>query len=323
MAHMIDMTNNRANIAYIGERPWHGLGVPMLPDQPMEAWRVNGGLNYSALAVRAFYDFNGEQHECDGYTLIRSDNGKVLCPNVSRRYKVVQPATVCEGMRDFCDNHGFVMETMGALSDGKRIWALAKTGDGFTIGRNDRIENYVLLTTSYDKSMATKAMFTSIRVVCHNTLTMAVADKGSIVTIPHSADFDIGKVKVDLGIVSSASETMQEAFTAMAGRKVKDADALRWIARVLFDIQDDKELQEQSTKATNIIQGVFGLYAGKGKGSGFETAHGTAFGLLNAITEHVDHHAARNVNNRIQSAWFGAGDKLKAKAYTEALALVA
>ncbi len=322
MAHMIDESNGRANIAYIGERPWHGMGTAMEDGADLDQWRIAAGLNHSVLRAKVQYQHNGELRDGEGSILCRSDNGNMLS-HVTDRYKIVQPKEVIEFYRDLCDVHGFKMETAGALSDGKRIWALARTGEGFTIGRNDRVESYLMLATSYDKSMATRAMFTSVRVVCHNTLTMAVANKESGVSISHAAMFDAGKVKIDLGVMDSASQTMQEAFTAMTKRKVSDADALRWIARVLFDVKDDKELQEQTTKAANIIQGVFGLYNGKGKGSSFETAHGTAFGLMNAITEHVDHHAARNANNRLQSAWFGAGEKLKEKAYTEALALVA
>lgn len=322
MAHMIDESNGRANIAWIGERPWHGMGTEMPEGADLDQWRVAAGLDYSVLRSKVQYTHDGELREGEGSILLRSDNGNMLS-HVTDRYKVVQPKEVIEFYRDLCDVHGFKLETAGALSDGKRVWALARTGEGFTVGRNDRIENYLMLATSYDKSMATRCLFTTVRVVCHNTLSMAVADKTGGVSISHAAMFDASKVKLDLGIMDSSSIVMADAFKAMTTRKVKDSEASRWIAKVLFDLTDDKEIQEQTTKATNIIKGVFDLYKGAGKGSGFETANGTAFGLMNAITEHVDHHAARNVNNRMQSAWFGAGEKLKAKAYTEALAMVA
>lgn len=322
MAHMIDMTNNRANIAYIGATPWHGLGADMPADADLDQWRVAAGLDYTVKATPALFNNGTEIVKGEGSILFRDDTGAMLS-HVSERYKIVQPHDVVEFYRDLCAVQGFTMETMGALSDGKRVWALAKVGEGFTVGRNDRIESYMLLATSYDKSMATRAMFTNVRVVCHNTISMAMAAKQSGVSISHSAMFDANKVKIDLGIMADGNAVMADAFNAMADRKIKDNDAVRWIARVLFDIDNDDDLQKVNTRKDNIIKGVFGLYKGAGMGSGFETAHGTAFGLLNAITEHVDHHAARNANNRMQSAWFGAGDTLKNKAYTEALALCA
>jgi phage/plasmid-like protein (TIGR03299 family) len=320
MAHELDMSNGQYNFAYVGDMAWHGKGQKMRPDSTEEEWTIKAGLAHGVRHTPVMYNnHNGELVRGEGSVLFRDDTGAQLGV-VSDRYKSIQPKDVAEFNFELCRNHGFTMETMGSLSGGKRLWALAKTGEGFTVGKNDRIETYLMLATSYDKSMATRAMFTSVRVVCHNTLTMAVADKKAGVSISHSAMFDADKVKLDLGIIERGNAVMADSFKAMADRKVSDKEAVEWIAKILFDI---KKGEEPSTKARNLIQGVFGLYNGKGKGSGFETAHGTAFGLLNAITEHVDHHSARNANNRLQSAWFGAGDTLKNKAYTEALALCA
>lgn len=320
MAHEIDFSNNRANIAYIGERPWHGLGAVMPADADMDQWRIAAGLNYHVCRTPVMFDNGRDMVEGEGSVLFRNDNGKMLSV-VSDRYQIVQPKDVVDFYRDLTAQHGFKMETMGALSDGKRVWALAKVGEGFTVGRNDRIESYLLLATSYDKTMATRAQFTTVRVVCHNTLSAAVASKNSCVSISHSAMFDADKVKLDMGIVTESNATMQEAFTAMADRKVTVREARNWLAKVLFDETD--ELDKLSTRKQNIIANVYGLFNGAGKGSSFETANGTAFGLLNAVTEHIDHYAGRNANNRIQSAWFGVGENTKEKAYKMALELVA
>lgn len=322
MAHEIDMSNGRANIAFIGKTPWHGLGAKVEDDASLDQWRIAAGLDYDVCRTPALYQVGGEMMQGEGDILYRSDNRKMLA-HVSERYQIVQPKEVVEFYRDLTSQHGFKMETMGALSDGRRVWALAKVGEGFTIGKNDRIENYLLLATSYDKTMATRCQFTTVRVVCHNTLSMAVASKETCVSVSHSSMFDANRVKLDMGIVTEANATMKESFDELTKRKVNDKEAVRWIANVLFGLKDDADLSDISTRKDNIIKGVFDLYKGKGMGSGFETSHGTAFGLLNALTEHVDHHAARNANNRLQSAWFGQGDNLKGKAYAEALKLVA
>ena len=213
------------------------------------------GLNYKVLRADVQFDNGREMARGEGSVLFRNDTGSMLSV-VSDRYKIVQPEEVVDFYRDLTAHHGFTMETMGALSDGKRVWALAKVGEGFTVGKNDRIENYLLLATSYDKSMATRAQFTTVRVVCHNTLSMAVASKNSCVSISHSAMFDGNKVKLDMGIITDGNKAMQEAFTAMADRKVARRDALNWIAKVMFDIESQEELEKVSTKKSNIIQGV-------------------------------------------------------------------
>jgi phage/plasmid-like protein (TIGR03299 family) len=321
MAHMIDMTNNRANIAYIGATPWHGMGAVMQPDSTLDQWRVAAGLNYSVKQTPVMFNNGTEMVQGEGKVLYRDDTGSMLSV-VSDRYQTVQPETVVEFYRDLTAQHGFKIETMGALSDGKRVWALARTGGGFTIGKNDAVETYLLLATSYDKSMATRAQFTTVRVVCHNTLSMAVMGKSdAAISISHSTMFNADRVKLDLNLVQDNNVIMQDAFTAMASVKVGKQDAVRWIAKVMFDESGD--LEEISTRKENIIHNVYNLYNGQGKGSSFETANGTAFGLMNAVTEYIDHHAARNANNRLLSAWFGKGEQIKATAYNEALALAA
>jgi hypothetical protein len=72
------------------------------------------------------------------------------------------------------------------------------------------------------------------------------------------------------------------------------------------------------------LQQAYELFAGQGKGSQLASANGTAWGLLNAVTDHVDHFSrARSPDNRLDSAWFGAGAMVKAKAYQEAMKLAA
>lgn len=93
------------------------------------------------------------------------------------------------------------METAGVLRDGEKIWGLAKVNDGVEIVDGDVIKPYLLLATSYDGSLATTARFTSIRVVCNNTLQMARADnKSGVVKVRHDSTFDSDAVRRQLGI---------------------------------------------------------------------------------------------------------------------------
>jgi phage/plasmid-like protein (TIGR03299 family) len=93
---------------------------------------------------------------------------------VSDGYRVVQPAEVMDFFRELVEIGGFELETAGALSDGRRVWALASVGDAAPVVSNDLVKPYLLLGTSYDGTMATVAKFTAIRVVCNNTITAAV-----------------------------------------------------------------------------------------------------------------------------------------------------
>lgn len=327
MAHLLDMTGGRANMAYVGETPWHGLGSELSRGADLDQWRVEAGLNWSVGRAQVQFKPEGKQVfvRGDSEILYRDDTFAQL-GIVTDRYKVVQPGEVLEFFRDIVGVGGMELETAGSLDGGKKVWAMARTGDSFAIKGQDRVEGYVLLSTSFDGSMATRAQFTSVRVVCNNTLQLATADTKGAVRIPHSTDFDATGVKIEMGLVHGAFTAFEEHANALADRRLTNDEAMKLLASIMVPSTDkDAEFSAQtvSTKRFNQVLSVFDLYQHAGKGAGMRSAAGTAWGLVNAVTEYVDHHAARNVNNRFRSAQFGAGASMKADAFNRALALVA
>lgn len=322
MAHMIDFSNDRANMAFStsGGTPWHGLGISMDEAADLDQWRVAAGLEWSAIKTPEMYKHNGNTIESGEFILMRSDTGAKL-GNCTERYKPVQPSEVTEFYRDLCSDYNFKLETMGSLDSGKRIWALAKTGDQFSIMGQDHVGSYLLLATSYDGTMATTAMFTSVRVVCHNTLTLANNKAESAIRVPHSTNFDHHDVKIDLGIYSGQLKAFEEKANALAKVTVGKKQALDFIFNLLKEKEVD--IEACSTRKANIIGNILDLHLGKAKGANFRSSQNTAWGLLNAVTEYVDHVQGNNVNNRFKSAQFGAGAKLKEKAFADILTLAA
>src|SRR4030095_1465606 len=134
-----------------------------------------------------------------------SDTGTALSI-VSGDYQIVQPKEVLEFYRELVSLHGYTLETAGALNGGRKVWALARTGKtaDFGSGGTDRLTAYVLLATSCDKTLATTVAFTSIRVVCQNTLFFATQDikkkKRPQLKIPHNVLFDQTQVNSELGL---------------------------------------------------------------------------------------------------------------------------
>ncbi|WP_414616819.1 DUF932 domain-containing protein, partial [Stenotrophomonas muris] len=92
---------------------------------------------------------------------------------VSKRFKVVQPGEILEFYRDLTQHSGFELETAGVLKGGKKFWAMARTGQSTSLKGRDRVDGYLLLATACDGTLATTAQFTSVRVVCNNTLQIA------------------------------------------------------------------------------------------------------------------------------------------------------
>ena len=205
MSHELDMTRGRPAMAFTGEVPWHGLGARLSEGAALEVWQAEAGLDWEArkAVVRfgreAIDSLTGQPTTVDSTdpsncVLYRSDSGLPLSI-VSARYQPVQPREIIEFYRDLTERHGFTMETAGAIKEGRKIWALARTGETSTLPGNDHMRGYLLLATSFDGSMATQARFTSIRVVCNNTLTAASSGKADV-SIRHNTSFNADDVKI-------------------------------------------------------------------------------------------------------------------------------
>jgi len=318
MAHEIE------KMAYVDATPWHGLGNQLTPQQPIEIWLHEAGMDFKINEAEVLYSVSGGdglhlKSNPDNKVLFRSDTFAPLSV-VSKRYKVVQPSEVLEFYRDLVSAGGFELETAGVLKGGKKLWALAKTGQETLLKGNDKVKAYLLLATSCDGTLCTTAQFTSVRVVCNNTLQMAVGDSGGAVKVPHSTQFDPQLVKHALGLGLSNWEVFVAGMRQLADRKINKFEAMNYLVNVLGDRA--VPLNEQPN--TKAIQSVHALFNGSGKGSDMASASGTAWGLLNGVTEYVDQHRrARSVDHRLDSAWFGPGAAIKAKAYQEAMKLAA
>ncbi|MGY6272137.1 DUF932 domain-containing protein [Achromobacter denitrificans] len=314
-------------MAYVGQEPWHGLGNQLSPKQSIEIWTREAGMNWTIESADVRYVAAGEGlgsiHAFpDQRVLYRSDN-KMPLSVVSKRFNVVQPREVLEFYRDLTEAGGYELETAGVLKEGRKFWALAKTGQSVSLKGRDRVNGYLLLATACDGTLATTAQFTSIRVVCNNTLTIALGDSSGAIKVGHRSQFDAQAVKRQLGITVSAWDGFMARMKALAERKVTDAAAEAFFRKVLTYPTSNPEqnmigLNERGLKA------VQGLYTGQGKGANLASASGTAWGLVNSITEYVDHHRrARSDDHRLDAAWFGTGAAIKQKAWDEALKLVA
>jgi len=306
--------------------PWHGLGAALPKNQPIEVWQEKAGMDFEIKQTEVLFNAqNGDgnllnlRSNPEATVLYRSDSYEALSV-VSKRYKVVQPREVLEFFRDLVSAGGMGLETAGVLRGGKKFWALAKTGQSVMLPGLDKVNGYLLLATSSDSSLATSAFFTSIRVVCNNTLQMAVGESKGTVRVPHSRVFDPVAVKQSLGLGMTAWDTFIASIKAMANRPVNKFEAMSYLVNVLGD--PTMPLNDQPNQKN--IQAVYGLFSGGGKGSNLQSANGTTWGLLNSVTEFIDHERrARNQDYRLDSAWFGAGAVIKQKALAQATLLAA
>jgi phage/plasmid-like protein (TIGR03299 family) len=320
MAHEIEQ------MAYQNEAPWHNLGNKLPKNQPIEIWQREAGMDFQIKQTPVLFNAANDDSDIlnlrsnnDATVLFRSDNNEPLSV-VSKRYKVVQPKDVLEFFRDLVSAGGMELETAGVLRSGRKFWALAKTGQSVLLPGLDKVNGYLLLATSADSSLATSAFFTSIRVCCNNTLQIAVGESKGAVKVPHSRVFDPVAVKQELGLGMTAWDQFMVSIKAMANRPVNKFEAMDYLVHVLGD--PALPLNDQPNQKN--IQSVYALFAGEGKGSKLQSSSGTAWGLLNGVTEYVDHlRRAKSQDSRLDAAWFGIGAAIKGKAFSEAMKLAA
>lgn len=312
-------------MAFVGQTPWHGLGNRLAPKQSIEAWQRAAGMDWKIMSAPVNYQPQVALAEAlpfdDHKVLYRSDTNAPLSI-VGDRYQVVQPREVLEFYRDLTSVAGYELETAGVLKGGKKLFALARTGKSAVLKGSDAVNSYLLLATSCDGSLATIAMPTTVRVVCNNTLAIALGNTAGAVKVPHRSVFDANAVKRQLGIAVSSWDEFMVRMKALSDCKVKTLESRNYIARVLCDVPQDTQLPNVLSHE-RAMKRVEELFNGSGRGAELAAAKGTAWGLMNAVTEYVDHERrARNQEYRLDSAWFGQGAAVKQRALEQALLLV-
>lgn len=319
MAHLVE------SMAYVNQVPWHGLGNQLTAKQPIEVWAQQAGMAFDIkeTPVRFMTESIGSLGAIMSFpeqkVLYRSDT-KAALSVVSNRYQVVQPREILEFYRDLTEISGFELETAGVLKEGRKVWALAKTNQSSVLKGNDVVNAYLLLATACDGTLATTAQFTSIRVVCNNTLAIALSNGTGAVKVPHNTSFDPQAVKKQLGISVASWDTFMYRMKTLSERKVKSHEAMNYFLRVFTDANHTTGTLSNE----RAIKKVQALYDGQGKGAELASSKSTAFGLLNSVTEYVDHERrARSTDHRLESAWFGQGAALKQKALDQALLMIA
>ena len=318
MAHELTQRKNCfVEMAYFGELPWHGLGQVIEDGDTLDVIQKKAGMDWQIESAPVEYfavPADGQDvglHQFDGHkVLYRGDNTNALSV-VSSKFKVVQPSEIIEFFRDLCDANDFKLTSAGTLYGGKQFWAQADIGEAATVRDNDVIEGKLFLVTSCDGSLATTGKFCNERIVCHNTLSNALRETGSQIRVTHRETFDAQAAKRQLGIATDSFGSFLVQARKLANKTVAKRTAENFF-RTLLTTSDDQDV----TKTAG-YQSVMDLFE-NGKGNTGETA----WDLVNGVSEYVDHVVkSRSESNRMYSAYFGRGDKMKSVAFDMACAL--
>lgn len=343
MSHEIDNTAGIDAIAYVGKKPWHGLGQELQPGADIETWKVQAGLDWIVMKADVKFDTpkfafeNGasvmttETQSFKGRSVLyRSDTLTPLSVMSTTRYHIVQPAEILAFFADIARVGGFEIETAGSLKGGKKIWALAKVGTTATIIGRDVVRPYVLIVGSFDGSTATTIKYICERVVCANTLAIAMDEsvqeiEGSqIVTqvkYNHNKIFDADKVRDQLGIVHDAFDRFVTEAQILTSKGISDKMADDMIAHLISHGKATTENEIKQVRETRGFKKITSLFNNIGLLGGNIDGGANAWRLLNSVTQYVDHERGKNRDSGLDSAWFGEGSRMKTEAKDLLLAL--
>jgi phage/plasmid-like protein (TIGR03299 family) len=304
MAHNLEIVNGEAQMAYrlSAGVPWHGMGVPvddnMTPVEMMKA----AGLDWEVEKVDTFIRYRGDNVKTGQQALVRSTDGKILT-HVGEGWNPVQNKEAFEFFTDFVSNGDMVMDTAGSLKDGQLVWAAADVKDGFSLFGGDEVKGFLLFSNPHQYGKSIDVKFVMTRVVCNNTLTMALTEKGQpAVRMSHRNEFDAEKVKHLLGISHARVEQFKDAAEFLGSKRYSNESFKVFLAKVFGESSvRGKDLSRTAERAFEIVDTQ----------PGAEFRPGTWWNAYNAVTYLTDHELGRNADNRANSAWFGGNAKRK------------
>jgi phage/plasmid-like protein (TIGR03299 family) len=316
MAHNIEMIDGKAQMAYAGETPWHSLGTKVPADLTPAQMMEKAGLDWKVNKQPMFFRHEGDLHAVEGKeVLVRDTDGKVL-DVVGKGWEPVQNAEAFDFFNDFVMNGDMDMHTAGSLQEGKQTWALAKVKDGFKVFGDDEVESYLMFSNPHKFGASITVSFTPIRVVCNNTLNMALQGaNGKGVRISHRTKFDADQVKTLLGVATEQLQTYKETAEFLGSKRFNDDTMKEYFARVFPNTNRQAKDKDALSRTAKIAMDVVHTQPGA------EYAEGSFWQLFNATTFMTDHIVGRDADSRMASAWFGLNQTKKLKALDTAVAM--
>ena len=313
MAHNISFVSGRAEMFYYGDRPWHGLGTPVEHTLTAEEALAAASLDWQVEKKQIYFqNKTGIYTEAKGFAVVRTDY-QVPLGIVSDKYIPVQNRESFDFLDDLVMTREAKYHTAGAINNGAKVWLLAKLPEKIVVLEDDVVEQYLLLVNSHDGKSCLKVLFTPTRVVCQNTLNLALTQAQVSVNIAHRGDVKSKKFEAQrvLGIAMTHFKDVENAYKNFASHQITATDLKKYIADVIPG--ESKAILTMREKIEELHE----------VGAGAEMTRGTLWGAYNAVAEFVDHHRIKNYEQNpdryFEYVNFGSGASIKTKAFEEAV----
>jgi len=313
MAHALEVSGKEVAFALRGEPAWHGLAnvlfdkdehvntTTMLDSAKLSNWNIK-------LEDVSIPD--GYRSDKTNYFVTRTnpfDNGTDVLAIVGSKYQIVQNEQLFE-CGDNLLHGGASWESAGSIKGGRVVFGSLVIPREFTLdeqGANDKTTTYLLVHTSHDGSVSVQASITPVRVVCQNTLNLALGSVKQSFKLRHTQSVD-GKIQVAreaLGLTYNYMDDFEKEAKSLFETEVNDKK-FHEIITAIYPKPDKDATKAQKTKWDNKIVLLNGIYHESPTNANIK---GTAWGVLNTLTEHIDYFKQERkgdkaLENRLASA---------------------
>jgi len=309
----------------VKQASWHHL-EKLLKEAPATSKEaiVEAGLDWGVEKRNIYW----KKQDIDEYyripnkvSLVRTSDQKALSI-VSDHYKVLQNSEAFDFFDPIVQEGKATYETAGSLCGGRIIWVLANLNKPVEIVKGDQLRRYLLLSNSHGCNKSVQIMVCSTRVVCLNTLNMALASGGAYGIWHHgNMKGEMEKVKGLLGLAEQQFEAKEEVYKAMSTFSVNNSLVAQYITSVLPPANE--EATERVKDALRLEQEHIWQLMETGMGADIKGVKGTMWNVYNAFVEHVDYYSSPRVRDRGNFLIFGTGKDMKQRAFDTAVEMMA
>lgn len=265
----------------VREKPWHGLGaIVMEAPTSAEALRL-AGLNWNVVQEPIYTDFN---EPIEGYKANVRDSDRKVLGVASDRYKVVQN-TDAFSFTDELLGKGVRYETAGSLQEGKKVWLLARLPREYIIA-GERISPYLVFSNTHDGSGSVKVAVTPVRVVCNNTLNLALDTAKRSFSMIHTGNIHdkIQEAKDTLFMAERYMDSLGIEFEQLRRQKVTDAQVKEYIELLL-----PMEGEAASVQSKNILKLRRDMERRYYEAPDLQKVGNNAYRFINAVSDFATH----------------------------------
>ena len=321
MAHELVIENGKAAMMYVGEAPWHGLGQkldkPATAAEAIKAARLDWQVAKIPLYVKGKRRY---RQVVATYATVRTDS-PVPAPLgiVGQDYEPLQNRDAFTWFDGIVGQGAAIYHTAGVLGIGERVWILAKLPGEIRVNGEDICEKFLLLSNSHDGQSSVQVKFTPIRVVCQNTLTMALSS-GRTVRISHTRSIKerMEAAKENLGIIRDRFGRIEKDFQRFSEVPMTGNRLTVYLGTVFPMPQDEDD--KAARKRVEIARQECGCLFDVGRGNDLGGVHGTLWAAYNGVVQFVDYRPRKgDGSQRLESTWFTDGYLTKARAFRVAV----